>query len=158
MKYSWFRPKPEAPALERPLVLVVDGHPADRHGLMRALAPLDVAPLGFGSAEEALTWLDANRPPALLVVDLVLPRMSGAHLAEILRASPRLAGVPIIATSARTEIDDESRALEVGADAFLEKPIHLDELRAATVPLLRGRPARGTAAPTAADRSTEPAS
>lgn len=142
MEYSWFRPRPQV-ALERPLVLVVDGRQADRHHLMRALGPLDVAPLGFAFAEEALTWLSANRAPALIAVDLVLPRMSGATFCERVRQDARLARVPILATSSRTGTEDEARALEADTDAFLEKPLHLAELLGEARRLLRGRSGDG---------------
>jgi two-component system alkaline phosphatase synthesis response regulator PhoP len=67
-----------------------------------------------------------NDKPDLIILDIMLPYMDGFELAEKIRQSdPRL---PILMLTARTSPDDRIRGLEIGADDYLTKPFHLEEL------------------------------
>jgi CheY-like chemotaxis protein len=74
--------------------------------------------------------------PALVVLDLVLPELSGYELCERLRASDALQHVPILALSARSMPEDRAAAEEAGASAFLAKPFTPRELTEHVLPLL----------------------
>jgi two-component system alkaline phosphatase synthesis response regulator PhoP len=80
-----------------------------------------------------------DQPPALIVLDLKLPRMDGIDVARALRRSSQ---VPIIMVTARVEEADRLRGLEVGADDYLTKPFSPRELVARVRAVLR----RSTAA------------
>jgi signal transduction histidine kinase len=64
----------------------------------------------------------AERPPALILLDLMLPRVSGWEVARRLRQSPRTATVPIVAVSALSRPQEREAALHAGCDAYLTKP------------------------------------
>ena len=72
------------------------------------------------------TFDSANPPIDLVVLDLMLPGMSGYKVCEVLRQ--RGAMVPILMLSARTLSEDRTRGFDVGADQYMTKPFELDEL------------------------------
>ena len=79
-----------------------------------------------GSGEEALTMI-ASHCPDLIVLDLGLPDMDGLDILRQLRSWSTL---PVVVVSARSHEQDKVSALDLGADDYLTKPFHLDELAA----------------------------
>ncbi|HEY1066229.1 MAG TPA: response regulator transcription factor [Pirellulales bacterium] len=80
-----------------------------------------------GDGPSALAALEANDPAIdLVVLDLMLPGMSGYAVCEKLRAAGN--EIPVLILSARTLSEDRTRGFEVGADQYLNKPFDLDEL------------------------------
>jgi signal transduction histidine kinase/CheY-like chemotaxis protein len=126
-------PAIEPPAAIEPVlagrdVLVVEDEPATQE-LMRAV----VEDLLGGRArvcedgEHCLT-LARERTPALVLLDLMLPGVSGWEVARRLRQDPRTAAVPIIAVSALSRHQERESALHAGCDAYVAKPFTPDEL------------------------------
>jgi DNA-binding response OmpR family regulator len=76
-------------------------------------------------------------PPALLILDVMLPGASGFQICSALRAEPATAAVPIIMLTARGEEADRVLGLELGADDYLTKPFSPNELVARVRALLR---------------------
>jgi signal transduction histidine kinase/ActR/RegA family two-component response regulator len=70
----------------------------------------------------------AERPPTLILLDLMLPRLSGWEVARRLRQNPRTSSVPIIAVSALSRPQEREAALHAGCDAYLTKPFTPDDL------------------------------
>jgi two-component system chemotaxis response regulator CheY len=87
------------------------------------------------SGRSALSVLSAIAP-SVVVLDLILPELSGYELCERLRASATLHHVPILAMSARAMPEDRAAAEEAGASAFLAKPFTARELTEHVLPLL----------------------
>lgn len=81
------------------------------------------------TAELALERLSSGPLPAVLLLDLDLPGLSGLDLAEQLRADERYDQLPIIVVTASVMHRERRRAIEAGADAFVEKPFDIAELR-----------------------------
>jgi CheY-like chemotaxis protein len=81
-----------------------------------------------GSAEDGWTQISAA-PPALVLLDLDLPGMSGLELARRLKADARLRGIPLVAISASVMKDERTQAREAGCVSFLEKPFDIQALR-----------------------------
>ncbi len=73
-----------------------------------------------GSGEEGLALLAENRPD-LILLDLCLPGIDGFQVLEKLKQAPSLREIPVIAFSGRDQVDEVSRALEMGADDFIVK-------------------------------------
>lgn len=109
---------------ERPsdLVLIVDDDAASAKLLTVLLQSDGYHTRTADSAEQALLLLQDLRPCAI-VVDLVLPLMSGLLLAQRLKADPRTRDVPVIAVTAVNGGELERLALEAGCQAFVRKPI-----------------------------------
>lgn len=91
--------------------------------------------------EEALLHL-AEGPPDLVLLDWMLPRMSGIEVCRQLRRRPETRELPIIIVTARAEDQDAVRGLNIGADDYITKPFSIDALLARVRALLRrARPA-----------------
>lgn len=114
---------------DRARVLVVEDEPAQREVLAYNLEAegFDVATTGDG--EEALTLI-AEAPPDVVVLDWMLPGVSGIEVCRRLKARPETRGLPVIMLSARAEEVDRVRGLETGADDYVIKPYSVIELMA----------------------------
>src|SRR3954470_3396709 len=86
--------------------------------------------------EEAVTVADET-PPDAVILDWMLPRMSGIEVCRQLRRKPETRHVPIIMLTARSEETDKVRGLNVGADDYMTKPFSMPELVARVRALLR---------------------
>ncbi len=86
--------------------------------------------------EEAVTVADET-PPDAVILDWMLPRMSGIEVCRQLRRKNETRGVPIIMLTARSEETDKVRGLNVGADDYMTKPFSMPELVARVRALLR---------------------
>ncbi|MEM6849278.1 MAG: response regulator, partial [Pseudomonadota bacterium] len=74
---------------------------------------------------DALAVAKAERPD-LIVMDIQLPEMSGLEVTERLKADPQLAPIPVIAVTAFAMKGDEERIRQAGCEAYLSKPISID--------------------------------
>lgn len=86
--------------------------------------------------EEALSVADET-PPDAVILDWMLPRMSGIEVCRQLRRKTETRSVPIIMLTARTDETDKVRGLNVGADDYMTKPFSMPELIARVRALLR---------------------
>lgn len=75
---------------------------------------------------EALEVIDRDGAPAVIVLDLRMPRMNGWDFAERLRRRPRWRDIPLVVVAAHYRIAEEAAA--VGARAWLHKPVSIDEM------------------------------
>jgi len=88
------------------------------------------------SGREAMRAL-AERPPDLLILDLMLPQVDGLDICRAARASAQTAAIPIIMLTARAEESERIVGLELGADDYMAKPFSPSELVARVRALLR---------------------
>jgi two-component system phosphate regulon response regulator PhoB len=86
--------------------------------------------------EEALTQVD-ERLPDLVVLDWMLPKVSGIEVCRRLRASAKTRNLPVIMLTARGEESDRVRGLDTGADDYMTKPFAMGELTARLRAVLR---------------------
>ena len=82
------------------------------------------------NASAAATLLEGGSPD-LILLDIMMPDQDGLSYLRELRADPRYAQVPVIVASAMVTAEDRQEALDAGADAFLNKPLTIEELRKA---------------------------
>lgn len=130
-----------AHSADKPVVLVVEDEPAQREILSYNLQAEGFEVLRAEDGEEALMVV-AETPPDIIVLDWMLPRVSGIEVCRRLKIRPETASVPIIMLSARSEEVDRVRGLETGADDYMIKPYSVIELMARVrVQLRRTRPA-----------------
>jgi PAS domain S-box-containing protein len=108
-------------------LLVVDDVATNRMALVELLVPL-----GFEvfQAENGQRGVDLAQTlsPDLILMDAVMPVMDGLDATRRLRALPQTQGVPIIIVSASATAEDRRNGLEVGANAFLPKPLDMNRL------------------------------
>lgn len=86
-----------------------------------------------------------SSPPDLVLLDLMLPSMSGTEVAKELRADPRTSGIPIVMLTARSEESDIVVGLHVGADDYITKPFSMSVLVARIEAVLRRSQSLGAA-------------
>jgi len=123
-----------------PHILLVDDEPAVLRALRANLVARGYEVATAEAGEEALDEF-ARRRTDLVVLDLMLPGMSGIEVCEAIRT---MSAVPILVLSARGEEQTKVQALDLGADDYLTKPFGIDELLARVRALLRRSPS-GTA-------------
>jgi DNA-binding response OmpR family regulator len=90
----------------------------------------------LSSGRDALAAI-RERPPDLVILDLMLPQVDGLEICRIMRAHDPTAAIPIIMLTARGEESDRIVGLEIGADDYMAKPFSPNELVARTRALLR---------------------
>ncbi|MCK9606684.1 MAG: phosphate regulon transcriptional regulator PhoB [Methylomonas sp.] len=117
-------------------ILVVEDEDAIREMLVMVLEQADFQVTAAASAEEALQSLAENRVD-LLVLDWMLPGISGVELARRLKREPGFKDLPIILLTARGEEEDKIRGLEIGADDYITKPFSPKELIARIKAVMR---------------------
>lgn len=117
-------------------VLVVEDEDAIREMLVMALEQADFQVTAAGSAEQAQQTLEDHRVD-LLILDWMLPGISGVELARRLKKQPGFKDLPIILLTARGEEEDKIRGLEIGADDYMTKPFSPKELIARIKAVMR---------------------
>jgi CheY-like chemotaxis protein len=126
--------------LEAGEVLLVEDDPNDVALVRRAFrrAGLEGEPRVVHDGEAASDYLEgahrfadraANPLPALVLLDLKLPRRSGLEVLERLRATPGLRRLPVVMLTSSGEMRDVDRAYDLGANAYLVKPVDPAELQ-----------------------------
>jgi two-component system, OmpR family, phosphate regulon response regulator PhoB len=132
--------------MSNPLVLVVEDEAALatmlRYNLEKQGFRVDEAADG----QEALTRI-AEAPPDLVLLDWMLPVMSGIEVCRQIRRRPDTRDLPVIMVTARTDDQDAVRGLNTGADDYITKPFNIDALLARMRALLRragAAPAKST--------------
>lgn len=86
---------------------------------------------------EALEQIKANRPD-LVVLDIVMPRMNGYEVCRRLKSDPKTQSLPVVMCSSKSEEFDRYWGMKQGADAYIAKPFHPQELVGTIKQLLRG--------------------
>ena len=77
---------------------------------------------------EAALEAAGARPPDLVILDVMLPKLNGFEVCRRLRAEPRLAGLKILMLTAKGRESEVARGLDLGADAYVTKPFSTREL------------------------------
>jgi DNA-binding response OmpR family regulator len=128
-------------------ILVVDDEPTLRETLVDALEGEGFRVVAAADGREALTTFRAERPD-LVLLDLMLPELSGIEVCRIIRAE---SGVPIVMLTAKDSELDKVVGLELGADDYVTKPFSLRELTARVRALFRRSEQAAEALPAAVD-------
>src|SRR5690606_20684782 len=114
-------------------ILLVEDNPMDVDLALRAFKrrkltnPIEVARDG----EEALAWVqrwENGEPlPAVILLDLKLPRVDGLEVLRQIKQHPALRSVPIVVLTTSAESQDVRRAYELGANSYIVKPVDFDK-------------------------------
>jgi len=110
-----------------PTILVVDDNQQNLELLQAYLEDVDCRTIPASDGPEALEIV-AKQPPDLMLLDIMMPKMSGFEVCRRVKNAPKTADIPIIMVTALSEFGDIERAIECGTDDFLSKPINKLEL------------------------------
>ncbi len=108
-------------------ILIVDDEPQNRKLLEALLRPEGYLTQSAANGEEALALI-AERPPDLILLDVMMPGMDGFEVATRLKANPATASIPIIMVSAQDGRGARMIGLNSGAEEYLTKPVDRAEL------------------------------
>jgi len=121
--------------MKKPLILQVEDDPNDVFLFSRAFkkAQVDADLHSIQDADELLNYLTTlaehgGQLPTLVLLDIKLPRKSGFDVLQWMRAHPAYKGVPVIMLTSSSQPLDVRRAYDLGANAYLVKPMDVDEI------------------------------
>ncbi len=117
-------------------VLVVEDDLDIAELVVRYLEKAEYVTEHLSSGRDALVRI-AQRPPDLIVLDLMLPQVDGLEICRTVRSNEKTAAIPIIMLTARAEESERIVGLELGADDYMAKPFSPSELVARVRALLR---------------------
>ena len=106
------------------LILIVEDNEKNLKLVRDVLQVKGYETLEAGTGEEGLK-IARERMPALILMDIQLPGMSGIDALKALRAAPATAGIPVIAITASVMQQDRQQIMSAGFNGFIEKPINL---------------------------------
>ena len=110
-----------------PVVLVVDDNQQNRELLQAYLEDVDCRAVPAHDGPEALEII-AKNPPDLILLDVMMPRMSGFEVCKRIKNDPKTSDIPVIMVTALNEFGDIERGIDSGTDDFLSKPVNKLEL------------------------------
>lgn len=108
---------------QRPTVLVVDDTP-DNLSLMSGLLKDKYRVKVANNGEKAIQIVMGDSPPDLILLDIMMPGLSGYDVCKVLKDDPKVRDIPIIFLTAMTATEDEKKGLEFGAADFITKPVN----------------------------------
>lgn len=120
------------------LVLIVEDNEKNLKLVRDVLQVKGYQTVEAGSAEDGLK-IAREKMPALILMDIQLPGMSGIEALKALRAEPATAAIPVVAITASVMQQDRQQIMNAGFDGFIEKPINLKNLLDTVQQALKGR-------------------
>ncbi|HEB65215.1 MAG TPA: response regulator [Chloroflexi bacterium] len=127
---------------EKPLIVIVEDEPdmAEMFSEMMRLSGYEVIKCQGGT--RGIDVISHKKPQAV-ILDLMMPDISGLDVLRYMRREPDLQDIPVIVVSAKSMPLDIRKGLEAGATLYLTKPVGFDELRAAVDSAVEARRAEG---------------
>ena len=119
-------------------VLIADDNEQNRELLDAYLADEDYEILMANDGQQTMDAVEASHPD-LILLDIMMPRMSGYEVCEQLKADPEKQNIPVLMVTALNEMGDIEKAVKAGCDDFLTKPVNQLELKTRVRSLLRVR-------------------
>jgi two-component system alkaline phosphatase synthesis response regulator PhoP len=110
-----------------PVVLVVDDNQQNLELLQAYLEDMDCRTLPAHDGLEALE-ITGSEDIDLILLDVMMPKMSGFEVCKRLKKDPKTADIPVIMVTALTEFGDIERGIDSGTDDFISKPVNKLEL------------------------------
>ncbi len=111
-------------------ILVVDDEPINQQVLLNHLSVEGYRITTAADGREAIAAIDADDPPDLVLLDVMMPKLTGYEVCNILRETYTATQLPIVLITAKNQVEDIVEGLSVGANDYLTKPIRKKELLA----------------------------
>ena len=111
-----------APPDGKPTVLIVDDTPANLDLLVEILRGEFRTKVAI-NGEKALELAGSGNPPDVILLDIMMPGINGYEVCQRLKANPATSAIPVIFVTAMSEVEDETRGLEIGGVDYVTKPI-----------------------------------
>jgi two-component system alkaline phosphatase synthesis response regulator PhoP len=121
------KPKAQKKRAEIPVILVVDDNQQNLELIQAYLEDIECETLPANDGFEALDIVKKKKPD-LILLDVMMPRMSGFEVCRRLKKDPKTSNIPIIMVTALNEFGDIERGIDVGTDDFVSKPVNKLEL------------------------------
>jgi len=119
--------KPENHSRKLPVILVVDDNRENLELLEAYLEDIECRAIPASDGPEALEIVKSDNPD-LILLDIMMPKMSGFEVCRRVKNDPATAHIPIIMVTALNEFGDMQRGVECGTDDFVSKPVNKIEL------------------------------
>ena len=113
--------------MEKDKLLYIDDDPRNTFALKAVLTHRGYACLTAQGTPEGLEVLERHPEIKVILLDMMMPDIDGYETLRILRAG-KFKNMPVIAVTAQAMVGDREKCLEAGADAYVSKPINVDEL------------------------------
>lgn len=114
-----------------PNILIVDDDPIMRKLLLQTiLDPFEEKGVELTTAENGETAIEKIRDekPKIVVLDVMMPKMNGFEVCDIVKKDPKLKDTYIIILTAKAQAADRQKASDIGVDCYVTKPFNPDEL------------------------------
>jgi two-component system alkaline phosphatase synthesis response regulator PhoP len=121
---------------QKPKVLVVVDNLQNLELILAYLEDIDCETLSAEGGQEALEIIEKDSPD-LVLLDVMMPKISGFEVCKRIKNNPKTAEIPIIMVTALSEMGDIERAINSGTDDFLSKPVNKWELLTRVKTMLR---------------------
>ncbi len=121
------RKAPEKDQEKTPVVLVVDDNQQNLELLQAYLEDVDCETVPARDGPEALEIV-GKKSPDLILLDVMMPKMSGFEVCKRIKNDPKTTDIPIIMVTALNEFGDIERGIDSGTDDFISKPVNKLEL------------------------------
>jgi len=115
-------------SIMKPKILIVDDEPVNVE-LLEGYLSKDYDILKAYNGNEALLIVGST-PPDLIILDIMMPGMNGYEVCRRIKGDDKTISIPIVIVTALNEREAKIKAIEAGADDFLNKPIDIYELNA----------------------------
>lgn len=112
-------------------IWTVDDDDEMNHAIGLMLKLLDCEVTAFHSVRSAAQMFASGKKPDLLILDINMPEVTGLDMVEFLRRRPDTKDLPIVMLSSEAADTMVDRAMELGADSYVMKPVTLEELEKA---------------------------
>jgi len=119
--------RPDIENEKTPVVLVVDDNEQNLELLQAYLEDVDCETVAAYDGVQALDLVGKN-PPDLILLDVMMPKMSGFEVCKRLKNDPKTSDIPVIMVTALHEFGDIEHGIDSGTDDFLSKPVNKLEL------------------------------
>ena len=107
------------------VVLIVDDEESNLFALSSYLDGLNMKIISTKNGEEAIRFLQENKKPDIILLDMMMPVMDGYEVLNVLKQNNSFKQIPVIAVTARAMKGDKEKCMEAGAWDYITKPLNI---------------------------------